>query len=192
LDASLNNSYFYSQRRDYNHDEDSPSDANFDIDSSPCILDGAEGEEEEAVKDSNSFSVLGHPFDEAVDEPPDDEAVDEPPPDDILRLPVNEAVVEPPHDLQGLSVEAVNEPPPDLQIQPLAVSNNGRKLNRGNLFKEPEGHVRQMVPATTKKSTDYAVNLFNSTMIQVSKELNRIFVISQYITSPCAWLSSSW
>ena len=41
-----------------------------------------------------------------------------------------------------------------------------------NLNIDPEDHVRQQVPKSTKKSTSYAVNLFNSTMKVVAERLN--------------------
>ena len=58
-DNSSNDSYFFSQRRDFNQEAESPKDdANFDIGSSPCSLDGAEeDEEEEALEEGDSFSL---------------------------------------------------------------------------------------------------------------------------------------
>ena len=57
-DNSSNDSYFFSQRRDFNHKAESPKDdANFDIGSSPCCLDGAEEDEEEALEEGDSFSL---------------------------------------------------------------------------------------------------------------------------------------
>ena len=47
-----------------------------------------------------------------------------------------------------------------------------RKLRKENVHVDPDEHVRQKIPDTTKKSTNYAVNLFNSTMLLLSKELN--------------------
>ena len=46
------------------------------------------------------------------------------------------------------------------------------RIKTANLNIDPEDHVRQQVPKSTKKSTSYAVNLFNSTMKVVGERLN--------------------
>ena len=62
-----------------------------------------------------------------------------------------------------------------LAVGPAKGVKKERKLKRENIHIEPDEHVRQKIPATTKKSTLYAVNLFNSTILQLSKELNFLY-----------------
>ena len=47
-----------------------------------------------------------------------------------------------------------------------------KRIKSKNLLLDPEEHVRLQIPKTTKKATDYAVNLFNTTMKEVSKKLS--------------------
>ena len=117
------------------------------------VEDESGSDVEAKVSDDLPSMVMIPPYDEHVDKEGEG---DEPPPDLIGRQE---------------SVRGVDKGNP--QIQPLAsVSKKDRKLKGGNLHTEPEDHVRQKVPNTTKKSTEYAVNLFNNTMRQVSKELS--------------------
>ena len=47
-----------------------------------------------------------------------------------------------------------------------------KRIKRAHLHADPEDHVRQQIPNTTKKSTEYAVNLYNSIMQEVAIELS--------------------
>jgi hypothetical protein len=47
-----------------------------------------------------------------------------------------------------------------------------KSIKRAHLHADPEIHVRQQIPNTTKKSTEYAVNLYNSIMQEVAIELS--------------------
>ena len=148
-DSSSTKSYFFSQRRDFDPGAESPR-ADFDLSYSPLYIqdeDSLTGSEE-ACEDRGRFS------------PP------KPPIGEDSGSKVEEAGVESFEGVEGNQLVAAQTQ----QNQP--VSEKNRKLNRDNLFMEPEDHVRKRVPKTTKKSTEYAVNLFNTTMLQVSKELN--------------------
>jgi len=46
-----------------------------------------------------------------------------------------------------------------------------KRIKMSNLFVDPEEYVRQQVPKNTKKSTSYAVKLYNSVMAEVAKEM---------------------
>ena len=47
-----------------------------------------------------------------------------------------------------------------------------KRVKAHNLHLDPEEHIRQQIPNTTKKATVYAVNLYNSTMKEVAQELS--------------------
>ena len=46
-----------------------------------------------------------------------------------------------------------------------------KRIKMSNLFIDPEEYVRQQVPKNTKKSTSYAMKLYNSVMTEVAKEM---------------------
>ena len=160
-DLDSTGSFFFSQRRDLDSTTGSQKEveANFDLgDSPPYVVDEEDIIPPEAVEDfdfNESFTggeeYIGLMKGKAANSVEDEKG----------SASTNQAEEE--------------EEETQLAVGPAKGVKKERKLKRENIHIEPDEHVRQKIPATTKKSTLYAVNLFNSTILQLSKELNFLY-----------------